>query len=745
MTSKRSFFNFMKEDLRHKVWMIALSLLGNFLAILVAFLIVEDSILRNLGVDLEIYTDTYIGSVVSFFNEVLTGLGGTIALIGAVIVGLFGFRFLFSKKMVDTYHSLPIKRNTQFWVTYVNGILIWLVPYLVSLLITLVIAVINMVPIGGWWACGLILKAAGMTSLVLLIGFLLMYHLVLVAVMLCGNVFNTLVTTCIIGCAVLCIYGLGIIFFEYYMDAFYATEQLAEAVIYTSPLVSAIYMLLAYCQGDPTFNFTTTMNVNFIVMVLLGTAAWRLYCKRASELAEQGVKNKIATTIMKLIASVLGGMGGWLVFVLITDANSVGWGIFGCILVSVMVYGVLDIIFHMDFKAFLANKLWMAATTVVALMLCLAFNMDWFGYDEYLPKQEKIQSMAIYAREYSNHYLNNEKDNPLELMEYKDQENIYKFLCTGVDNLNYFASDYEGTNLYYGNEYDNVIVKVTLNNGRSYYRQYNLFEKDAEVFRAIVLNEDYAESNLVIDEKKRQSIYRVAIRTENTYIEEEEQRREVLDDLITAYNQDVLEHPEGAILGEGRLMVQLRMYTHQYTNYYLDIYESMEHTMAALAKHGYGKAVGEIPKEKVESIILNIGTDYNKYELGEEYAADYELLARAQYGVWDEESLERYREYQKRIQERYDNYYSEGSRSYVMETEPTEITVTITDPAEIAELMPLLHYNSPYYEGGVLKKYYVGGVILMDVNEGRWDLYIREGDLPLKYIQRFADLQKETK
>lgn len=746
MTSKRSFFNYMKEDLRHKVWMIALSVLGNFMAILVAFLIAEDDVYRY-SMEKQMYVETYLGSIISFFREAVIPLGGIIALIGAAIVGVFGFRFLFSKKMVDTYHSLPIKRNTLFWVYYLDGILIWLVPFLTSLLITLVIAATKVFPLGGGWTVfAAVLKNAGISVCVLVIGFLLIYHLVLVAVMLSGNVFNTLVTACILGCAAISVYGLGYVFFEYYMDTFYATGELAESVIYASPMVSSVFMLVAASENELAIGFTRVINVNFIVMLLLGVAAWRFYCKRASELAEQGVKNKIATTIMKLLASVLGGMGGWLVFVLITSTNSMGWGIFGCILVSVLVYGVLDIIFHMDFKAFLANKIWMLASTVVALCTCLSFNMDWFGFDEYLPKQEKIQSLAIYAEPYTNHYFNDSEDNALKVMEYQDSESIYRFLSTAVDNLDYNDSDYEGLNLYYGDPFDYVNVKVTINSGRSYYRQYKMFQKDIEVLRPIVFSQEYAQSNFVIGEEQRKNIYRVSIRTENSYIEEEEQRREVLDDLITAYNQDVVENPERVILGEGRLMVQLRMYNNRYNNYYLDIYETMEHTMAALEKHGYGKAVGEIPYEKVESITLSLGEDYNKYELGQDFESDYELMARERFGVWDAESLERYRQYKEKIREaqnrRYEGLSEYKEQAVAMEELIKEISITITDPKEIAELMPLLHYDSAYYDSGVMKKCFVRGVTLKDTNGGVWDLYMRENELPLKYIERFAQWQK---
>lgn len=751
MTSKHSFFKCMREDLRHRVWMIALSVLGNFLAILVAFLIAEGDMDRGLT-DMMKYKESYMASLISFFDSVVIALGGTIALVGAAIVGLWGFRFVYSKKMVDTYHSLPIKRNTLFWVYYLDGILIWLVPFLACMLITMLIAGVKLVGLGGWEPCMVMIKAAGISMIGLLVGFLLVYHLVLVAVMLSGNVLNTLVTACILGCGVLCVYSLGVVFFEHYMDTFYSTGQLLNWAVYASPIASAIVLLTSATSdfSEAMNSFTTVLNVNVIIMILLGAVAWRLYCKRASELAEQGVKNKVATFLMKLVASVVAGMGGWLIFVMITSRNSVAWGIFGCILTSVMVYGVMDIIFHMDFKAFLANKGWMLVATGLSIFLCLSFRQDWFGYDEYLPKQEKIKEMAFYSSSYTSSYHEVADENgPLSKMQITDQQQIYDFLCAAVDNLDYTIPEEENQSIEFGNNRDDVIVKVTLDSGRSYYRSYDMFEKDREVFLPLLLSTEYAESVYMFDEEMQEEMYRVAIRTENTYINEEETRPEVLKDLMEAYNRDVQENVERVMMGEGRMLVQLRFYNYEWNQFYVDVYETMEHTLAALEKHGYGKAVAPIPENKVASIILSAGEDYEKYEFGDDVESDYELLARRRFGVWDAESLERYREWEAQINDLRYSTDTENTNVSVQEykemtmEEPEIIQLTITDLAEIAELMPLLHYDSAYFDSGVFKKYFIRGATIVDVNGLEWQVYIREGELPEKYIEKFAELQEQ--
>ena len=101
MTSKHCFSKVMREDFRHKTWMLALSILGNLLAIPVAFLIysgrrayytmpISSSEATPLLRDAQILANVFSGT--------LPIAAGIIAIAGAVIVGLFGFRYVFHRK-----------------------------------------------------------------------------------------------------------------------------------------------------------------------------------------------------------------------------------------------------------------------------------------------------------------------------------------------------------------------------------------------------------------------------------------------------------------------------------------------------------------------------------------------------------------------------------------------------------------------------------------------------------------------
>ncbi len=94
MTSKHFLAKYMIEDLRHRLWMLALSVLGSFLCMPVAYLLVMGSYrpsyeryLKEYG--LEKARELFQDGLCEYFQKIGLGLNGVIAVCGAVIVGAF--------------------------------------------------------------------------------------------------------------------------------------------------------------------------------------------------------------------------------------------------------------------------------------------------------------------------------------------------------------------------------------------------------------------------------------------------------------------------------------------------------------------------------------------------------------------------------------------------------------------------------------------------------------------------------
>ena len=190
----------MLEDLRHKVWMIALSCLGSFLAMPVFYLLQSQDWYNRIERWTEESTWTIpeykLSQILEFFQGYMVITGGIILVAGALIVGLFGFRHVFSKKMVDQYHSIPITRKNLFLVHYINGFLIWFVPMIIGTAICAVLAGFFLGDFAAWMTA---LAAVAKTLGSFILAFLLVYHVVIIAVMLSGNILNTLLNGAILS------------------------------------------------------------------------------------------------------------------------------------------------------------------------------------------------------------------------------------------------------------------------------------------------------------------------------------------------------------------------------------------------------------------------------------------------------------------------------------------------------------------------------------------------------------------
>lgn len=735
MTSKRLFFNVMKEDLRHKTWMLVLSFLGNFIAFPIAWLLFKS----NLS-----YNGTFLPDLTSFFGDTAVYLGGAVAIVGALIAGLFSFRYLFHKNMVDTWHSMPIKRGTLYAAGYVEGILIWFVPFLISMLVTILMAGPFIRRVYGMRTFNVVLKENLITLVTLIIVYLLVYHLTLVAVMLCGNIMNTLVSIVILGFGAISIFVVGVGICSYYLDTFSDFSYSFEIPSYVSPLFSALYLLYfrVHSTGGSLYNFVVTgvvdgsvhgitmrvgfgdlgrgLFINLAVAVLLGLCAWFLYQKRESELAEQGIRIKALAAFFRIFAGVAAGMGGWLFFMLLMlneNRMSLSWSVFGAVLGSVLVVGVLNIIFEMDSKSFFAHKLQMAAALCLSLLIGLAIHGDWFGYDKYLPDKDEIEGLAVYNPYFENRTLyGGVQEAYFDRMNFSDAEVIYAYLERMTEN-----QDRE-----LGRDYDSVTVKVKLKNNRSYYREYQVYAGDKDVIWPILTSKEYLQAAYLIREEEMSKISARMVGAPGNVIHLEGYEQAEIIPIIRAYNQDVLADPERSLISTGILLSYMYVDVADdtspagYTSVRMDIYDTMENTLEALRQAGCGEAAAMPDLSDISSVELPLWIEEGAKNTPEAVIEQ----ARQYYGVFENQ------------QGAEADSKAESAESYGMRERKQ---VSVTDRKEIEELFPLINRLRPLSSGSSV--FEVKWIDIIMVKDGKeYYCYIPWGALPEKYIHRFGEL-----
>lgn len=734
MTSRHLFFKAMREDMRHRSWMLALSVLGSLLALPVTWLIGINNVPEMgpgvLATGAE-RADYLLGIALDFWRATANALGGLVLIGGALVAALAGFRYIFHKSQVDTWHSLPIKRGTLFWACYINGVVVWLLPMLIGAALAAALSggTVLGAESGSMAYFYEVAKAAAETFAVWLTVFMLVYNMVLLAMMLCGNVLNTMVSMLVMGFGAIGLYTLIAVTCEYYLDTwnYYGVggDMLA---VYASPFFSAI-MLLAQ-RAEVVGGCSVWMGL--LAAAALAAAAWILYRRRPSELAEQGIRSRIFSTALRLVTTVGAGISGWMFFCVLTG-DQLLWSIFGAVLAAVLVHGVLDVVFRMEFRAFFAHRLQMAGTAAGVLLVCFAIRGDWLGYDSYLPGKEQIAEIGVQVDALSNRVFYDSY--PLAAMEYRDIEAAYAFLQK--------MSEVPLANQE--NRVD-VGVRILLKNGKTYYRRYFVGKEERDLLMPIVSSGEYMKHAYCLSEQvaqDREVTLRPVMGTWGSlgrwgYREREFARGELLE-FFRAYNQDVLEHPETVLLGEGRLLTEVRLSYRREDGYgaevTLRIYESMERTLDALRALGYESQIVFRRAEQVASVNLNISVG----NWGEARTAQ-ELVeaARRKYGesagVQTGESAEAVSG--AASAESWDYPYT------VYDGETQELVLHITEPEEIEELLSLISYSREYMGVGVFKKRFID-ISMTDTKGEDFTCYIKKGELPEKYIRRFGELAKE--
>ena len=730
MTSKISSFKIAMNDLQHRVWMIALSCLGSLLALPVFFLMTNrfyldqyQHVLHNeLGASPE---STYYYSrntLIALYQFHLLNYAviccGVILFLGALIVGIWGFRYLYSRKMADLYHSMPIKRDQLFRIVYLNGFLIWFIPMLLSLLLTLLLMFVSLARCDQTAQFALLLPCACKLILVCLLAFLTVYNFCVLCVMLCGNVINTICLTFIGGVGMNVLIGLHVLYSQHYFSFFNGLPIGFEKYSWLSPFVNSVFLLanaegMAYDGFERNihiFSFDTwNLCMSLLVIIACFAGALLLHRKRFSELAEHGLDNRPVQHIVRVLSAIISGSACAFLFLYLMDSYT-GWMLFGCVLGSVLVFGILDIIFHMDFHAFGKHKLEMLCTVLLTCALLFVYKYDIVGFDKHLPKQSSVTSCLLYTQ-----VMDFEDDGALTP---ESMDVLYQLLERLTDE-EHIDNDYD-----WEDRVDILNVNLTLKNGLSFQRCYTLLNSDKDLLSVLVESDEFRNTHYpcssgLLGTPDHMALTRTLLDYSDisTHDLTEEQRTKIMD----AFTRDFLKHYSWEHqFGEMIIAtIEADYYSNddiaseypysQKTHYYLNVYEDYTETLEVLSELYDG--IPLVTKDMDISFVVLHPTLYACDSMDELYTyfgypgdVDYDADVST-------------------VSEDYDEMYIEG-----------EYSLNINDPDEIARLLPVIHIGGYWDEPFQNNFVYAGRVTLS--NGRSYPFYVRKGELDKEWIDR---------
>ncbi len=385
MTSKNLFFKLMKEDLKSRMWVAALVILGFFFQfpVTAAYLAgdIENAATYEKGL-------AEFAEAMKFWMSFGNGMTVFVMTVLALICGLSGFSYLNSRSKVDFYHSIPVRREKLFLANYLNGILIPAVPFAICLAAAAVISVANGVD-------GAELGVIVLEGYVLhLVYYTLTYTVVVIAAMLTGHVvigfLGSLVLWFYVPLAVMLINAHFAIHFKTFMEN---TLHGLMKGIQISPVVEYVTRSGEYAnQMEPAFGGAAAA---LAISAVLAVAACMLYRRRPSEAAGKAMAFRISCPIIRILIVLM--CAQYLGEFFWGIRESMAWVVFGVVMGGLISHCVIEVIYNFDFKKLFSHSIQLVGCIVVSLAVIFTFRYDLFGFDSYLPEKSQVKEAAVFV------------------------------------------------------------------------------------------------------------------------------------------------------------------------------------------------------------------------------------------------------------------------------------------------------------------------------------------------------------
>lgn len=653
MTSKSLCFKLMKEDLKRRVWVFALTLLGLVFTILVPTAIkcsefMEESVTWNASTRRRM-----VENIVNLLGP--NGMVVFILLAVGILWAVSGFHYLHNSKKVDFYHSIPVKRITLFLSVYLNGILVPAVIYLVMQIASTAVA----------WNAGVGLNHIDTIPIqyfvLNMVYYSMLYTTAVVAMMMTGNVVIAL-----LGDVVFWAYGPAMTalvrgYFEWF-HTYYETPESTAAfyrfIRYSSPFANYMCEFQIAAEDHPEWG---ALLGAVVVTAALAVLAYSLYKIRPSEAAKKAMVFPKTEMPIKVLLVIPIAVAFGIFFYAIR--GRVFWLIFGTAFGVLLVHCMMEIIYNFDFRKLFGHRIHLGVCMAAAVLLSLAGYYDWYGYDSWLPNPSKVAEASVVmgyhdtwvtygqperediiledGTEGYNYYwqYQSTEDYIFKNMKLKDIYSVMEMAKKGVEadgmqRKNQFAVTY--------NEWERWVIRFRMNSGKVVYRTYYIPMEDEikEIRDSVHDSVEY-----------KQGVYPIlgqtASDTAKVYFQQYDKRQSVELDyeqmtrLLNVYQKEFegltmdtrkKELPVGTIQFMTKEHAEANEYGKRYYSLedrcYYPVYPSFVRTLELLDEAGV--TLVKLNEDTVESvrIFYHEASDYvdsiyyGKY--GEEYVADYD-------------------------------------------------------------------------------------------------------------------------
>lgn len=466
--------------------------------------------------------------------------------VGAVLCAVEGFSWIYSRMKTDMYLSQPITARRRFFMTYINGILLYFIPYIVSLCLALLVIA------GAGAASSALFVNVLFTFFAAVIYFLAVYNMTLAVMMVSGRrgMAGFFILMAFLYEAVLraTLENYATTYFETYVNQ----NSVGKSVTPVFRMIESLGKSTFSCgiekvmPRDVLEYLVRPMFPDMILLLaeaaLFGAAAYYCYKKRPMEASSQAVAFPVIKGPVKILLILVSGLLGSSCFCDVSGYNGFFAAIPGLILGILFCQVLVETIYESDMRAFAGHKRSFATGAAAAVLVYLFFALDISGYDTWVPKPEQLESAAIeigFGNRYCFDYVDEDG-----AVTWDERYGLETMELTDVSGVLSLAKDGMGKDARQQNEDTQLScsVKYKLKNGKEKYRDFYIdYEQEKTVLDILFANEAYKEgANQVLSPQMDRIFEKSRIYYDNGLQEKEIADKNGLS-LMRAYQADIRE------------------------------------------------------------------------------------------------------------------------------------------------------------------------------------------------------------
>lgn len=649
MTSKISFYKLFKTVMKDRLWGIAISITALFFALP----IYAAAYIANISYQFSDGSKNYLFHRLFRYNVLCENNSAVMIFIPvlAAFLAINSFSYLFTKSKCDLYHALPLKRKDLFLANYASGIVSFVIPFIALDILAMIIGAVRGfviaedIPIA---VASIILKS---------IGFIFLYTIAVLAIMITGNMYVSILGMVVFFCYSVTIEGtIGV-----YKNAFFSTYYtgIAENQLkYLSPI--HIYGNLISQNSftkAPVIDIVLLL-ITVVLTALIAFAGIVIYNKRPIEGAGTSIVFKKIRPYLSVVLLVPASLLGAMFFSSIASSGSAygngqgiafyGWMIFGMIITIIVGHFIIQAIYYGDIKSLIKNPVNAVVALGISGIIASIFVFDITGFDSYVPKND-VESVAITSYAWQNAqdcydfdadenesgYRNYWYDTDvyrLENMKITDPAVYLPFIekckVLNTEYNDFLASDDEMED----QAYCYIVVRYNKKNGKAIYRSFNVdMNKLFDEYTKVYADESYKKTVYTIlsddtDSNNDEFYYQDPLGETLLYSDNSSKRKELID----TYKEELREMDAETLRKEvpvARMYFKKIIKQEGYNDYYEYnigyIYPSFTKTIELLNKVNDIDVFRYKNVDNIESIIY---TQYH-YDTADEDPTVYEFYS----------------------------------------------------------------------------------------------------------------------